>query len=925
MIIENKDVLLKAYYDLKIIDKQIEKKITQDEFIKLCYVSPFSLQLLRLNNNFFIFAIEIDFCEDYFKKFDLFLNSKLISESDSFEKKLRYFRKIISVNIIYQMLIKQTEFEIISKHLSLLAETLIELAHQKTIKEINERFNLNEKSPNLIILGMGKLGGFELNFSSDVDLIFLYDEKDQIQERFYILVAQRLIQILDNLTVDGFVYRVDMRLRPFGQQAPLVCSIAQFEKYLINHARDWERYALLKARILSNKNINYQKVMQLINRFVYRKYIDYQMLDSIRQMKGKILAEVIKQKAKDNIKLGRGGIREIEFIVQCYQLIYGGQNKTLKTTSLKEALFQLAEFNHLSTQVKESLWQNYVFLRDIENMLQMINDQQRHQLPRLEIDQSRLSLAFNRDSWENIAQEIKIIRTQVEQYFDQLTRFDEAIALNKVEKSLNDHSKVNINKVKENKENNQLIILYELFKNQVDKKSNLSESAKTMLDQLLDLFFNEIESKTYSNKEALFQASVKLLRAVSRRTTYLYLLLEYKDNIHNLLTVMNYGPWFSERLIQYPFLLEVVFLTEFDKKAHQTLYLDKNDYQKILKKLLTKIDLKDHEATMETLRRFKVEQVFKTAISQLTQTLSLMEASDVLSALAEVVIEEVLNDAWLRVKEKYRLSEKNTQQLKNALAVIAYGKLGGFELGFGSDLDLIFLYQANDQLDDSEKIFAKVLQQFVSLMQRQTYSDRLYEIDLRLRPSGETGLLVSSFEAFYDYQLKQAWVWEHQALTRARLICGSEELKKRFDLIREEILSKKKNKSEINQLKKEIHQMRQKMNDNLYKKMPGFFDIKYSDGGMLDIEFIAQFMTLAFSQQYAEISLFTDNIRIFQSMETAKLLERENADLLIKAYCYYRDLIYDSVFHQREAKIKLDKLKPYNQKVRNIYKSLLLS
>ncbi|MCF6765903.1 bifunctional [glutamate--ammonia ligase]-adenylyl-L-tyrosine phosphorylase/[glutamate--ammonia-ligase] adenylyltransferase [Thiotrichales bacterium 19S3-7] len=897
---------------LSLILKQIERgqyDISQAQIEHLLDNSPFVSLFAKTHLDLFIEAILSPLVSDYDQAYDAFITNNQLSD---FNQAIRLFRKFHSVVIIHQMLNLNQPFEIIAKHLSLLADYLINLALEKTYRDVKTKFNLDNIPP-MTVLALGKLGARELNFSSDIDLIFLYDEKVSISFdplRVYSGVAQQFIQYLNQLTIDGFVYRVDMRLRPFGDGSPLVSSISSFQSYCIKHAREWERYALIKARQVTT---NTKEVESIISDFVYRNYMDYTVLDAIRRMKSKILKEMQIERLRFNVKLGRGGIREIEFIVQCYQLIYGGQNRHLRTPHLYDALMNLAKYQHIDQVIADKLYKHYVFLRNLENVLQMLNDQQRHHLPKKELNQNRISAMLNYSHWDALFNDYNQVSKEVQQAFDELTHFSKLDEFEKL--NLEDHLGSTVITKQDSVVNLESMI--NDFKAKCKRNMQLSEQVCVLINELIFLFLIEVHHYPSDQQSTLLGDILKLLRAISRRSTYLYLLVESKDQLHLLVEMIARGQWFSQRLIQFPHLLEtVLYLPD----EHQQLYLSKVDYNYLLLKCINQVEYDAKEAFIEIVRRFKVEQVFKVAVAEYKRSLTLMETSDVLSALAEAIIETMLDYAWQQIKHKLSITENELLLLKESFCVVSYGKLGGYELGFGSDLDLIFLYKRHQKIDNPSKIYIKVVQLFVSLMQTQSYSGKLYTIDLRLRPSGETGLLVSDIQAFANYQLNQAWTWEHQAITRARWVGGSEQLQSEFELIRYDVLKRKR---DLNELKKQIIAMRLKMNDNLYRPKHGYFDLKFSVGGMIDIEFLAQYMALAYTNHHQEISLFTDNIRIFQSMESAQLLQFDEAQILIEAYCYYRDLSYDYLFNNKPLLVEIDQLKPYDSKVKKIYNKWL--
>ncbi len=826
--------------------------------------------------------------------------------AEAIEKKLRQIRKGICAKLIFQQQHGYAHFEQVAWVLSTLAKELLKKAYIYTKELFIAHYQLLETPSDLMILAMGKLGGNELNFSSDIDLVFLYG-KDQHFERkngktlsslqFYTKVGQKLIAMLDSVTADGFVYRVDMRLRPFGEGAPLVVNVANFSDYLIKHAREWERYAYVKADIITGENHQKAHVKSMIESFVYRHYLDFKMISSIRNMKQMIIDEMALENLKENIKLGRGGIREIEFICQCFQLVYGGQNKHLQTCSLKEALFTLSSAEHIEEEEAEILYREYILLRDIENALQMFDDRQVHSLPKEEIHRAKVANLARFEDWTSLVKRLACARENIQKLFDKLTHFSAESAL------------VEADEVVPNSVSSLVASFAVTDQYTADIQLFLDEHPLT--EDVLNIFYLLIEKAKERNLVSGVESVLQLFRVLYRRKTYLYLLCEKQSNLDAILEIFSYGKRLKNTLLKHPFLLENILNTQCFNCDEFSLESLKNK----LISLLEKIDLNDTEQYLERLRQFKIEQVFNISVAELQGRISLMQSSDSFSYLATVITESVLKGAWREVFKYQKFNEETKAAYINSFAVIAYGKLGGLELSVSSDLDLVFLIDDVSALL-KRSVYIRVIQKFTHYMQIQTYHGTLYEIDLRLRPDGEQGLLVHSIDGYKAYQRKSAWTWEHQALTRARFIAGGKKLKIEFDQIRLEVLRQVR---DIEQLEKDVLSMRQKMRSHHLQVEAGVFDLKQSAGGMIDIEFIAQFYALAYSQSIPAIAYFSDSIRIIQTVETAKLISQQDAECLINNYCYYRQCAFYCYLDEQKEIVDVELVKNYAKEVINIW------
>ncbi len=849
---------------------------------------------------------------------------KIITFSENeiiFQKEIRIYRYKESVRIAWQHCLYRETFERLAVDISELAIALIQAAHDYHAQALILEIGIENPPPAMLILGMGKLGAKELNFSSDIDLIFLYDKDERFKGRagkqitaqqFYTRLGQKLINSLHQIQADGFVYRVDMRLRPFGDSGPLAMSLKAFDDYCHKQGRDWERYAMIKAQCLTGSNAHKEQLEQIIHDFVYRPYHDYKMGDAIRKMKEKIMREM--KKTHQNIKLGRGGIREAEFIVQSYQLIYGGQNAQLCSPPIKETAFALVEADLISKQDARQLYQGYVLLRNVENSLQILKEQQTHTLPNDPIQQYLIAQSLGYTAWPPLAEEIEETRQTIQALFDRLTHFSSEEEIEDLTQQIIDISHTSHLEPHENTEP-KLDTIIAKFEKKIAEK-NYPEESISITSRLIPIIKSHLLAHPHWNLERVLNSALKFIQKVLRRPTYLYLLEERPLEISTWLQLIELGNYFSTELEQHPFLLERALNP---REKHQ-IYLQPGTYVKKLTESLQQVSAQTMEESLEAVRRFRLSQLFNIAVAKSLGKITLMESADIMSSLAESITINVLENAWDDVFEKENILPEIQNLLRDNLAIVAYGKLGGLELGFSSDIDIIFLYSEENIEACYKKLFTRTAQRFVSLMQANTYSGKLYEVDLRLRPEGNSGLLVSSISSFIRYQQKSAWLWEHQALVRARWMTGSpENIKLQFEQVRRDLLQKHYRNAT---LKQGIVDMRVKMRTELLRNTKSY-DIKQSPGGMVDIEFLAQYFALTYTQQYPQIGYFTDNIRIFESMETAGLLTLEETADLVNSYCYYRDLTYHCYFKNEAALVDYNQVAGYPEKILTLWNKYL--
>ena len=841
------------------------------------------------------------------------LNEHLTSVLDetALMKALRLFRRYILVRLEWSQLTYTSSDELILSQLSELAEVIIVTArdwlYELSCKEWGTPCSHQGEPQPLLVLGMGKLGGGELNFSSDIDLIFTYPEHGQTQGGrreldnavFFTRLGQRLIKALDNITEDGFVYRVDMRLRPLGEGGPLVLSFSSMEDYYQEQGRDWERYAMVKAKVLGDQQDPYSKELyQMLKPFVYRRYIDFSVLQSLRNMKSMIEREVRRRGLKNNIKLGAGGIREIEFIVQVFQLIRGGRVIGLQTRSLLTALQVIEQESLLDTNEVAQLRNNYLFLRRCENLLQAINDEQTQTLPDEELDQIRLATNMGFTNWSEFIEQLAVRMKQNRLIFNALIGNDdsESVPNTKQYNDLFDDLWVpdlqlsDIKSVLPNYSDSDAEQLYQMliqFRNDIGKRT-IGVRGREILDQLMPRLLDAICNEQQAIM--VFSRILPLLVNIVSRTTYLELLLEYPSALKQLIRLCSASPMISDQLAHYPILLDELIDIN---SLYQT--VAPNEYKSQLYQYLLRIQVDDEEQQLEALRQFKQMQLLHIAAADVEHILTTMKVSDHLTYVAEALLDFVVQMAWNQMIERYGKPAHLADNHKG-LVVVAYGKLGGWELGYGSDLDLVFLHDCpvnsvtnGEKQIDSRQFYLRLVQRIIHLFNVRTSFGILYEVDVRLRPQGDAGLLACSLDSFADYQMNEAWTWEHQALVRARAVYGENDLIKRFNQIRHDVLCKPRDE---NQLKTEVRQMREKMRNHLGTTQAELFNLKIDEGGIGDIEFLSQYLVLNYANSHPKMTTWSDNVRILELATHYQIMDSHEAEQLTQAYIDMRNQIH---------------------------------
>jgi len=766
----------------------------------------------------------------------------------------------------------------------------------------------------LVILGLGKLGARELNFSSDIDLIFTYPRTGHTRgaaqsvtnDDFFARLCRQLVKVISQPTGEGFVFRTDLRLRPYGENGPLVMHFDAMENYYQEQGREWERYAMIRARVVAGDKRNGSHLLERLNPFIYRRYLDYGAFDSLREMKQMISLEVKRKGMEHNIKLGRGGIREIEFFGHMFQLIRGGVAADLQERNIQRVLKILARDNHIPADVCDELGIAYEFLRNTEHRLQEFADQQTHELPLDELGQARLAASMGFGEAAKFSSQLEQHRNNVHRHFQILLQTkDSESETQKIEKQLKGiwQGVIGDSQAEEillgvgYQEPHEVLRLLSYLRSAAGS-SPLGDRGRRRLEKLIPRVLRAVVGQ--NRPEMILGRIIDLIKSIGGRISYLALLLENPDALTHLIQLVEASPWIASFLSQHPVLLDELL-------DPRTLYIPPEARQLALdlKQRMKQAPADDLEYQIEQLCVFKEINVLKVAAADVSGALPLMRVSDHLSDIAETVLGEVVKIAYEHLQEKHGAPTclLNGVSGDRGFAVIAYGKLGGLELGYGSDLDLVFLHsgtqektQGSPQAIDSAQFFNRLGQRVIHILTSHTRAGRLYEIDMRLRPSGVSGVLVSHAEGFRDYQQNQAWTWEHQALIKARPILGDPLLADHFKDTRNKILARKRQKQK---LQEEVIRMRDRMRKELLKPAAGMFDLKQDIGGMVDIEFLVQYLVLLKSHDYPELLNWTDNVRLLQSLIETRVMDEYTAHVLKHAY-----LIYRAAAHQLSLQVK---------------------
>ena len=879
------------------------------------------------------------FQNEYHQKFQTLLSS--VKDEQNLSDLLRQCRRREFVRIAWRDLSGWADLAETVSDLSSFADACIDqtlnILHRWQCSHYGVPTAPDGSKQDLIIIGLGKLGAKELNFSSDIDLIFAYPktgkttgaEKSLGNEDFFSRLCRQLIKVIGQPTAQGFVFRVDLRLRPLGENGPICLDFDAMEQYYQQQGREWERYAWIKARTVAGNMNAGALLLKRLHPFIYRRYLDYSAFESLREMKQMIALEVKRKGMENNIKLGPGGIREIEFFGQIFQLIRGGVSPGLQNTDILNVLKALADEHHVPLNVCNELTDAYVFLRNIENRLQAFSDQQTHQLPPAENGKLRLAASMGMADVRSFDAILENHRKIVHGHFQML--LESSDTTNQQEGTqdplegiwqnlLGGQQAKDVLMAAGYGQTDEVLQLMDYLKNDPETKA-LSPRGRQRLDKLLPRILKEIG--TCGNPLITLRRVIDLIKTIERRTSYLALLLENPTALTHLVKLSDASPWIASFLARHPVLLDELL-------DPRTLYLppNKSELKSALHQRMAQVPIEDLEYQIEQLCIFKQINVLRVAAADVAGTLPLMRVSDYLTEIAETILAEVVELAYNHLVSKHGTPNcrLGTRICERGFVVIAYGKLGGLELGYGSDLDLVFLHagtakqtSGDKRTIDSAQFFNRLGQRVIHILTSHTRAGRAYEIDTRLRPSGSSGILVSHIEAFTDYQLKEAWTWEHQALIKARPICGDEVLIQRFADIREQILALPRKPAT---LRADVVSMREKMRKELLKPKPGDFDLKQDFGAMVDIEFLVQYLVLLHSNEYTPLVNWTDNVRLIQTLIETEAMDEFTAHVLKHAYLIYRAAAHQLSLQEKPAKVSHKKFYRLQQRVEEIWHSI---
>lgn len=877
--------------------------------------------------------------EDYTKSLKLVLSD--VIDENTLSRALRQYRCRQMVRIAWRDLAGWAGLPETVADLSAFADMCLEQTLALLYQWQCEKHGIPEatdgSNQQLVILGLGKLGARELNFSSDVDLIFAYPQngktrataKSLSNEDFFTRLCRQLISVIGKPTPQGFVFRVDLRLRPFGENGPLTMSFDGMERYYEEQGREWERYALIKARVVAGDKAAGEQLLQRLHPFIYRRYLDYNAFESLRDMKQMISLEVKRKGMKNNIKLGPGGIREIEFFGQIFQLIRGGVLPALQDRRIQEVLKTLARENYITDKTCKQLADAYVFLRNTEHRLQQFSDQQTHDLPSAKLARMRLAVSMGITDPDRFKCILEKHRKNVHAHFMMLLESGKTEGQDKkIEEQLLGIWQELMGVQQANEilsiagfdQPQEVLNLLEYLRNHLDTRE-LSPTGRQRLDKLIPKVLKE--SGAYEQPLITLGRIIDLIKSIERRTSYLALLLENPTVLSHVVKLSNASPWITSFLARHPVLLDELL-------DPRTLYKfpQPNELKTDLHQRINQVPARDLEYQIEELCIFKQVNVLRVAAADVAGTLPLMRVSDHLSEIAETILSEVVELAWNHLVQRHGrpICVLGNTTCERGFAVIAYGKLGGLELGYASDLDLVFLHsgtrgqtQGAKRPIDNAQFFNRLGQRVIHLLTSHTRAGKVYEIDMRLRPSGSAGILVSHIEAFRDYQIEDAWSWEHQALIKARAVCGDTILMQRFEKIRREALARPR--SEIT-LKKEVIRMRKKMRNEFLKSEKGVFDIKQGIGGMVDIEFLVQYLVLLNSHKQPELLWWTDNVRLIQTLIETGVIDEYTAHVLKHAYLIYRAAAHQLSLQEKPARVSQEKFYRLRKSVTGICNSV---
>lgn len=892
---------------------------TSHELDTLAQASPFAWGIYQKNldkMNDFLFIQDRFLCDGvavpmHRATFEALIDEFVPNKDDesAIMTGLRQLRQYLMVKWIWQDALAVIRLEDLTMELSVFADVCLSFCKDHMMAKLTARYGTpittvdgKKRVDEFAIIAMGKLGAMELNLSSDIDLIFIHqgagytDGKKQIDnQKFMTQLGQGIIRLLSDITEHGFVFRVDMRLRPWGDGSPLVMSLPALQKYFSQHGRTWERFAWFKARLACQVSDEfYHAIAHIRQTFVHRYYVDYTAFSALREMKQLIMSQQAQRQDLDNIKLGTGGIRDIEFIAQSFGLIYGGHHPAIaQARACLDALKTLKELGYLDKDEADRLMMAYRVLRRIEHAIQARHDEQSQKLPKgeelialastlgftdvasfrefLEEHRQNVSLPFLRMITDRQSPKDTLADTdELEASLKAVLSVESMEALtqflnSKTVQSLDDEPKSRLQMAYP-------ILLHALHRHAIDDGADRADIAVPRL--------------------------VALLEAIVRRSIYLVMIAENPNATIALIPMLSASPWIARELALHPMLLD-----NFLQKRYLHLP-NKEELTDILRQSLLRVEPFDDEHYLSVIRAFKKTQVLAVATADILGLRHIMKVSDSLTFIAQVVLESALRRAFAELIAKHGYPKLATGEYATdeqmGVAIIGYGKLGGIEMSYASDLDVVFLHMIDEKADtlaregqravSGMKFASRVVQKVLGYLTTQTRDGRAYEMDMRLRPSGNAGVMIVSVHAFHIYQTDKAWAWEHQALVRARAITGDKVVMEAFEQIRTQILTKAR---PLHIVQAEVLQMRQKMQSHLGTHKAHAFDLKQDFGGLVDIEFLAQFMVLAHAHAYPSLAIWSDNVRIFEEIAKTGLWDKARCDGLTDAYLKLRQKTHE--------------------------------
>jgi len=812
--------------------------------------------------------------------------NRSFTDDETLKTALRHLRQRAMAHITLRDLCGLAPLSEVVESMTLLADVTTNFAlehyHRQFAATYGEPLDQQGRPQRLLVIGMGKLGGRELNVSSDVDYIFIYPEEGDTagpksieNYDFFTRLGKRVIQALGDITADGQVFRVDMRLRPNGDSGPLVCSLDSLENYFITQGREWERYAWIKGRTM-NTGVNLQpewiEAMQKIARpFVFRKYLDFGAINAMRDLHAQIRREVARKDMADHVKLGPGGIREIEFMAQVFQLIRGGRDPGLQIRPTLSVLKQLVGRQLIPAETEQELRAAYVFLRRLEHRLQYVNDAQTHMLPTDPSERQKIAISMDFPDWPAMLAVLDDHRSKVSRHFEAIFSDPESgdhaltgLWLGQLDDdtTIEAFGNLGFRRPKE-----AIARLGEL--RAASRYLQLPASNRQRLDAVGPRLIEAAGQTT--DPDTTLVRGIAFLEGIARRGSYLALLQQYPMALKRVADMICASTWASDYLNRHPLLL--------DELLDPRLYESATDWNAFREQLQTSLadHLDDTEREMDILREMHPAQVFRLLAQDLAGLQTIESLSDHLTELADSIVQETLPLVWNKIKKRHCETPK--------FAVIGYGKMGGKELGYVSDLDLVYIYDDDDL--DAQENYTRLAQRMNTWLSSQTSAGILFETDLRLRPNGDSGLLAVTVDAFRDYQLKNAWTWEHQALTRARFCAGDRSVGARFEAIRCEILRQPR---ELDKLREEVIAMRRKMYDAHAQTSDTHFGLKHDPGGIVDVEFIVQYLVLGHAHRHPELTGNLGNIALLRIAGELGLIDPPLALAAGNAYREYRRL-----------------------------------